>query len=213
MRNLVIVVVVLSLVALFFGCQGVDGSGNAGSEARSPGSFDAVQVSGVIQLELTLGSAHGVELSGDDNLLPLVETSIEGGTLVIKTTRPVDPELPLLARVTAPDVRKVSGSGATKLHVSGVNNAELELELSGAGHIEAQGATKKVRIEISGAGDADATKLSAERVDVDVSGAGKVAVAEPKELDVDISGAGHVSYAGSPAITQSISGAGRLVKR
>lgn len=193
---------------------GKDGSGRAGSETRTPSSFNSVEVDGVVNVDMTLGgSAYSVEVSGDDNLVPLVETKVVGDKLIIRTSESVDPELKLLVRVSAPDVREVEASGVSHVTVAGVSNEALRLELSGAGSMEAKGKTKTLSLEVSGAGSIDADELGADKVDVEVSGAGNVDVAEPKELNCRISGAGHVGYGGSPEIHQDISGAGKLVKR
>ncbi len=207
--SLLLVLIALSGLA----CTGVAGSGTAARDTRSVGAFTEVEVHGVIELQLELGPAHGVELSGDDNLLSLVEAVVEGDRLVIRSTRSMRPDLPLVAKVTAPDVSVVRGSGASKLGIAGVDNRELKVELSGAGTAEVAGKTETFSVELSGAGTVDADKLTVQSVEVDVSGAGSVSLAEPEELTVDISGAGTVRYGGSPKITKSISGAGQLDKR
>ncbi|MBW2454978.1 MAG: DUF2807 domain-containing protein [Deltaproteobacteria bacterium] len=194
-------------------CTGVPGSGTAASDTRTVGAFTEVEVHGVIELELELGSPHSVELTGDDNLLPLVEAVVQGNRLVIRSTKSMRPELPLVAKVTAPDVSLARGSGATKLRIAGVDNTALTVELSGAGKGEVAGKTETFTVDLSGAGTIDAAKLTVKSVKVDVSGAGRVSVAEPDELTVDISGAGTVRYGGSPKITKNISGAGKLDKR
>ncbi len=194
-------------------CTGVAGSGTAASDKRSVGAFSKVEVQGLIELELTLGKPHSVELSGDDNLLPLVDVVVEGDRLIIRATKSMRPKLPLVAKVTAPDVSLARGTGATKLRIDGVDNDELRLELSGAGKATLKGKTQALAIDVSGAGDVDAEALSASSVKVNVSGAAQIGLAEPDELNVDISGAGSVRYGGSPKITKNISGAGKLVKR
>jgi len=214
LRKTLLWTIVLVAVALTgLACTGVAGSGTVKSESRSVGGFTEVEVHGVIELQLDVGSAHSVELSGDDNLLPLVETVVEGDRLIIRSTKSMRPKQPLVAKVTAPDVTEVEGSGASKLRITGVDNAALTVKLSGAGTGEVAGKTEAFTADLSGAGTIDAEKLATKSVTVDVSGAGKIDLAEPDELKVDISGAGTVRYGGKPKISQSISGAGKLVKR
>jgi hypothetical protein len=209
--SLTILIVAFALTGL--ACTGVAGSGTAATDKRSVGAFSEVEVQGVIELELTLGAPHSVELSGDDNLLALLETVVEGDRLIIRSTESMRPKLPLIAKVAAPNVSLARGSGATKLRVDGVDNDELKLELSGAGKAQAKGKTKALTIDVSGAGNVDTKALAAASVKVNVSGAGEIDLSEPDELNVDISGAGNVRYGGSPKITKNISGAGGLTKR
>jgi hypothetical protein len=195
------------------GCFGKKGSGNAATETRAVGAFSEVEVRGSVTLEVSMGEAHRLELSGDDNLLPLVETTIEGSRLVIRPKQDVNPELPLVARVTTPDLKLVKGSGATEVSVRDVDNQALEVELSGAGKMAVAGKTGELTLRVSGAGSVDAKDAVAEKIAVHVSGAGSVEVGAPKELKVDVSGAGSVSYDGSPTITKHISGSGSVDKR
>lgn len=201
------------LVAPIAACGGEKGSGTITTETRSVSGFTEVEVQGVIHLDLRLGSSHAVALTGDDNLLPLVETEVVGDKLIIKSKRSINPSKPLVAKVEAPNVTLVEGSGAADLTVSNVDNEELALELSGAGKMKAVGKTGKLRVRVSGAGSADAQKMAADDIVVDVSGAATVEVGSPKTLAVEISGAGSVRYSGDPAIEKQISGAGSVEKR
>jgi hypothetical protein len=210
--KLLLLCVTLVALAASLGCS-KDGSGNAGVDTRSMGAFDAVELDGEIDLELTLGAAHAVEIHGDDNLLGLVETKLVGERLIVRTTESVDPKVGLSARVSAPDVKEVLLSGVGRGRVTGVDNEELELELSGAGSLSAEGKTKDLRIEVSGAGSIDAQHLAAETAEVEVSGAGNVEVAEPAKLRARVSGAGNVRYGGSPEIEKDVSGAGSVARR
>jgi len=211
-RALFFLATLLCGVALF-ACTGEPGSGTAAEDTRTVSEFDEVVVSGALQLELSLGKKPALKLSGDDNLLPLIETKVEGSKLTVSSKKNLDPKLPLRLELSAKNVKRVALSGAGKINVEGVDNDALAIELSGAGDVLLKGKTKKLKIGFSGAGKADATGLSASSVSVSISGAGKVELGEPKELDVKISGAGKVRYDGNPKISQKISGAGKLVKR
>ncbi len=200
------------LLTSIVGC-GENGSGAITTESRSVSGFSEVEVRGVIHLELTLGGAQTLSLTGDDNLLPLIETEVVGDKLIIKSTRNISPSAPLVAKVEAPDVTLVEGSGAADLRISHVDNRELAVELSGVGKLHVEGKTEKLRLRVSGAGSANAQQLAAADIVVDVSGAGTVDVGAPKKLAVEISGAGTVRYEGDPTIEKNLSGAATVMKR
>jgi hypothetical protein len=203
----------LLLVVTLGACRGVEGSGTSASDPRSVTGFDQVESHGVIELDITVGKTHSCVLSGDDNLLPLVVVEVEGDKLVLRSEKSLNPKTPLVATITMPDVLAVSLSGSSKGHVAGFDNDELELGISGSGELTASGKTKRLLIDVSGAGEADAQKVEAGHVEIEVSGAAKVDVGEPKTLDVDISGAGKVRHDGSPKIRKTISGAGLIQRR
>ncbi|HVY49735.1 MAG TPA: DUF2807 domain-containing protein, partial [Minicystis sp.] len=64
---------------------GTVGSGHAKTETRSVAAFHAVDLSGSLEAEVKVGAPQKVEITGDDNLVPLVTTSVEGGKLSVQT--------------------------------------------------------------------------------------------------------------------------------
>jgi hypothetical protein len=205
--------VILALgVAACFGLTacGVRGSGKAAVETRQVAEFTEVEASGVLHLKLGLQKPRAVALSGDDNLLPLLTTDVSGGRLVIGSKQPLNPKLDLVATVSAPDVTLVRCSGACEVEVTDVKNEKLTLELSGAGSISANGTTKNLVVDVSGAGRATAETLRASNVTARLSGAGEIKVGPADKLDATVSGAGAVTFDGNPAVTQHVSGAGSV---
>lgn len=204
----------LGLLAVgFWASRDVDGSGTPGSEQRTVASFHEIEIDGAMRVEVEVGPEPSIRIEGDDNLLAFVETEVSGGKLSIEGTRSLDPELPLVVKVTTPDLTKLESNGAVTVALSGVDNDELEVEINGSGEVSAAGHTKRLDIDISGSGEADARALTVETVSVDVSGSGEVDVAAPQELAVEISGSGTVRYDGTPRIDQDISGSGKIVRR
>jgi len=195
------------------GCGGVRGSGKAASETRSVGTFSELEASSVMHVELRQQAQSSLELSGDDNLLPLVTSEVSGKRLLLGTKQSVSPKLDLLAKASAARIELLRCSGACRITASDVDSDRLVLELSGAGEIRAAGKAGELRIDVSGAGETNAEALAAPSVWVKVSGAGRVTLGSPQQLDVEISGTGSVSYAGEPKISQRISGVGQLRKR
>ncbi len=192
--------------------RGIAGSGKAAAQRRGVAAFTEVEADGSIELRLASGDEARVEVRGDDNLVDRVETEVQDGRLVVRTRGDVRPELPLVVEVTAPDVERVVGNGAVDVELHG-DRDKLRIDLSGAGRIRGDGSADELDLRISGAGDADLVGMATRRARIDLSGAGKVAVAEPERLEVHISGAGKVSYGGRPEIEQHISGAGLLAHR
>ena len=88
----------------------------------------------------------------------------------------------------------------------------LEVDISGAGSFTGYGATNKLIIKCSGAGNINTEKLKAYDVDVELNGASKARVYVENKLNVNISGLGKVVYKGNPKeVKQNILGLGKLV--
>lgn len=193
------------------GWGGVKGSGNAAAEKRDVAGFTGVDASGVFQVEVVAGKEFSVEVNADDNLLPMIKTEVRGGVLHLESTERISPKVPLLVRISAPDIESLDSSGASKISLTGVKNSALSVDSSGASKINIEGSTGTLTIDVSGASNIDAASLQAENANVDASGASHVSVNASNEVRADASGACKISYTGSPKnVIKKTSGASRV---
>lgn len=192
--------------------RSVKGSGNVAVEKRDVKDFRSLDVSGIIQVEVTVQKDFAVEVEADDNLLQYIRTEVRNGVLELSTKKTFKTSNPIRVRISAPDLEEVEASGATRVSVSGLKNAKFVIDTSGASSITAAGETSELVVDVSGASKIDASELSAGKAAVDSSGASSVTVNAVGELKVDASGASSVKYAGSPQnIEKRTSGASKVV--
>lgn len=192
----------------------VKGSGNVVTEARDVKGFKGVDVSGAVQAEIAAGKDFSVEVEADDNIIPLIKTEVRGGVLHIETEKSISSRNGLKVRISAPDIDDIAASGASKVNLANVKNAELRVNSSGASKINVSGETAKVSIDVSGASSIDAENLRAESADVNASGASNASVFARNELRTDASGASKIVYAGGPkTVDKNASGASSIRER
>lgn len=203
------------VLALCGGCgvlrPGIPGSGIRQSELRSVAGFDEVALAGFGTVEVYPGDTSSVRVTTDDNLVQHVETEVADGVLQIKPGRPINPRTGLRVEVTTPSLRSARVSGAGEMHLRGVAADALDLAISGAGTMTAEGQARSVTAAISGVGEADLQALYAEDACVRISGAGEASVYAAQSIDAQISGVGDVVCYGNPTqVAQQISGVGEL---
>lgn len=206
------------LLALVAGCQwfgGAErGSGTPKTETRTVGAFRAIGLEGALRADITVGAPQLVELSGDDNIVPLIVTEVAEQRLRIAPKKPVAPKLELSARIATPALTALAASGSAAIELRGVTGDAFGLDTTGTARVTASGTAKKLTIHVSGSASIDATQLHADDVTVDVSGSAELDVYATGVLDVHISGSAKVRYGGSPReVRKSISGAGTLEPR
>ena len=215
------------------------GSGRAATETRSVASFQAISASGAIHVLVKQGSTQSLQVSADDNLLPLletiVETASEGATLKVgwkKSSHPrprgrvqisvVLPQLSAVSTAGAGDITveafstpalKLAIAGAGDIRLQGLSTAELAVSISGAGDVAASGSATRVKLKIAGSGDVRMADLKADDVSVTIAGSGDAVVNAEKTLDVRIAGSGDVSYSGAATVNTSVAGSGSVKKR
>jgi len=219
--------------------QMVIGSGKVVTESRAVSGFQAIESRGAVKLVLRQGSREGIELGGEDNILPLIETRVvdrdgvptleigpKRGTMF--TTRS-----PLTAAVDLVTLKAIAMSGggslasealktpSLKLALSGSANVklrqlsvdELSVNVSGSGELEFGGKATRLAVSISGSGDVNSRALEADDVSVSVAGSGDANVTARKTLNVSIAGSGSVVYAGDAVVKSSIAGHGSVRKQ
>lgn len=211
----------LMLVSLGAGCgvvgkfmHGVRGSGNRVTEKRAVPAFLSVEVSGAYEVEIVAQQERSLEITGDDNILPLVTTEVRGNVLRIGSSKSFNISRPITVKITVPDLEGVSTSGASKINITAIKNAALEVDSSGASNISLKGETKKLKIGTSGAGNIEAKDLHAEKVSVESSGAGHVSVYATEQLDASASGVASIDYYGEPkTVNPNVNGPASINKK
>ena len=100
--------------------------------AASPRS-PAVDLAGSSVLTVRVGSQQAVVVHADDNLIDLVTTDVEGGTLVVGTSGNFTTQSPMTVDVTVPTLETVVLSGSGVVTVEGVTAARLAVRAPGSG--------------------------------------------------------------------------------
>jgi putative autotransporter adhesin-like protein len=196
------------------GFTGVTGSGTAKSEVRPATGATEVAVSGALSVDIGPGPEAKVEISGDDNLVPLVTTEVKGSRLEIGSKKSMRTKVPMVIRVSLPTLVGASASGASTAVIHDAKADSLKLVAEGASKLRADGAVGQLTLEASGASDADLDQLAAERARATLSGASEAEVAVSKSLDAHLGGASTLKYRGDPPeLKQDVNGVSSLVKR
>ena len=208
----------LILTLLVAGCNvgfaGVAGSGTAKSEGRPAAGATEVAVSGALKVEIGPGTEAKVDISGDDNLVPLITTEVNGSRLEIRCKNSIRTKVPLVIRVSLPRLTGVSVSGASNAAVHDAKGDKLKLVADGASTLRVDGAVHELTLEASGASGAELDQLAVERATATLSGASAGELSVSRALDVHLGGASTLKYRGDPPeLKQEVTGASSLVKR
>jgi len=191
--------------------NGIRGSGNAATENRTVGAFSRIELDGAATLDTEIGANTTVTVTIDDNLLPLIQTKVEGDTLRIYSKESYNTSHGLKVKITTPTLEGIAVSGAGDIHAVGLDAKNFELSISGASDAHLAGKAEAFAIELSGAGSVEAFNLLAKKVKVAISGAASAEVYASQSLEATVSGTGSVQYKGNPPqVNKSVSGVGSI---
>jgi hypothetical protein len=223
-----------SWLSRVFGSSTV-GSGNVKSETRVATGFQEVAVGGSMKVLLRQSGREGVEVSADDNVLPLIETRVGNGTLHIELKRnasyssrnPVVVTVDFIAlkglslggsaTITGANIKggklnvSIGGSGGVKL--TDVQLSALDVSIGGSGSFAAPGRSPKPTAGVGDSGGILTEQLDADDVSVSVAGSGGAVVKANRTLDASVAGSGDVVYSGDAVAKTSKAGSGTVTKR
>ena len=172
----------------------VAGSGVAKTEPREVGAFDKVHLNGSPNVNIVIGEQRSVSVTADDNLLEVIDTSVEDGTLVIGGSEPFRSRAGVTVQITVPALTHVAVHGSGDVKVKGLDAATFKAEIQGSGDISVAGRAEELDVEIQGSGDVKLDELSAKRASVEVQGSGDSTIKVSDELSVNVHGSGDVKY-------------------
>jgi len=162
--------------------------------------FDGIDVSGVYELDITVGEGYSIELSGDEEEMDNVDIRVEDGVLYMgskkkwkkKNRHGID------AVITLPKLNDMEVSGVASADIQGVDAENFELDVSGVAEVDIEGQCGSLDALVSGVGELDAEDLICDNVEVHLSGVGEVSVYADEFADVTASGMGEVDVYGGP---------------
>lgn len=212
--------------------KSVAGSGVIKSESRNVTGFTSISLSVPAKTQIIQGDSEGLTIETDDNLLPLIETVVDGSSLKIRLT---DRNGSISTRtlkivINAKNVEALSVAGSGDLHAAKLKSAKLKtsiagwgdmkiesldvdtlsVSIAGSGNFAAGGKANSVDIKIAGSGDLKIAKLEASAVKVSVSGSGDATVWAKDSLTVSVAGSGDVKYYGDAKVSKSVAGSGSV---
>jgi len=203
------------LVLLFSSCDvliGERGNDERITKELTIDSFDKIEISGAFDVMLTPSNSNEVIIEGDENLLGYIDITVRGNRLFIETDRRLSSRRGINIEVPVKELKGISSSGASDIEsTEPISSEELDIDASGAGKIDLKLDVKLVTLELSGAVMVYFEGV-AERLDVDMSGAGSLIAEslEVKDCNVVISGVGHVLVNVSGALDAQVSGLGKV---
>ena len=194
---------------------GITGSGRPMTQQRDVSGFNGVALSLPGRLEIVQGQAEGVTLTADDNLVPEIETVVEGGVLHVRFRKDLGATTRTRISVTvrARAIRSIAVAGSGDVVAATLEAPELSVRLAGSGDVKLGGRAESLQVRISGSGDVDAGGFDTQRAKVSLAGSGDATVWARKSLEVSVSGSGDVRYFGDPEVRSKVAGSGSVRRK
>ncbi len=218
----------------FWGGEKIVGSGTPKTEAREVTAFQSIALDVAATLELRQGDTDGLTITGDDNIVPLIETVVENGTLKIRwagNKRNYSLHYKKLQIVVnARTINSLSVTGSGDIHAAKLKSQDLrttiggsgditidileatslKVGLTGSGDVTVGGKADTLDVSLTGSGDVAAAKLDVRSAKVSLQGSGDVSVWATESLKASVAGSGDIIYSGKPKVAGSVTGSGSV---
>lgn len=179
------------------------GNGQFASERRAVMAATGVDAAGPVTVEVKVGPAPMLEVSGDSNLLPLLRTEMSGDSLRVWVYGTVTPSQELKVRFTTPSVNRVNAQGWARMTVTDLNGAKLTVVKTGGASMHLSGRVSNLDMTVDGTGNLNASALVSGNASINMSGSGFVSLGQVKgdALTVNVHGTGEFQANG---VVQSV---------
>jgi hypothetical protein len=209
----------------------IEGNGRIRTETRTVAGFHGVSLSLPGTVELRIGNSEAITVETDDNLLPLIQTSVEDGVLNIRSSERnanlSSRRMRFIVQARSIDRLALGGSGdinadvlrgprvaldlggSGNINVRSVETQDLSVDLGGSGDVKIGGGrTDKLAVAIAGSGNVTMERVQSRNAKVSIAGSGDAAIGVSDQLEVAIVGSGDVDYYGDPRLSKSVMGSG-----
>lgn len=235
-KVLLAVLLLVSVKSMAIGT--IKGNGIYKKESRSIAAFSGLASSGQMNVEISYGVSSDLQIEGDENILPYVETFVKNGVLKIrvKDLTIIKPQLTIKVKISMTIISSISQSGSgsvqgdggftnsepTDFSISGSGKIRLgfanfkgtNISMSGIGTLQLKGhVNEDISIHQSGSGNIDCENMPCQNASVNISGSGNVRLNARESINAHISGSGEIFYTGDAGRLDShISGSGKIRK-
>lgn len=210
----------------------VSGSGTYKTETRTISGYNGVKLSGSFDVTIVQNGTEGITIEAEDNLLPLIATEVERGSLVIKWTEKnlnvSHKKITMTVNVKGIEEISVAGSGNIKadaiksaklkssiagsgdINIKTLTSDTIKVSIAGSGDFTAGGLADDLGVSIAGSGGVKAERLKAKNAKLSIAGSGDIALWATDAIKVSIAGSGDVRYYGDATISKSVAGSGSI---
>lgn len=180
----------------------------AHAERRTVAPFTAIELAGLMAMEVRIDGTTTVDVQGDPALAKLVTTTVKQGVLVVDTPRDFAKRLKgkdgnkLKVVVTLPALTRVAITGTGAVEIAGLAGKALDAAIPGTGSLRLAGKTERLRLAIPGTGEVRAKQLVASDVELTIPGTAEAVVHATRSFAANVMGTAVVKVHGKPPRVQ-----------
>ncbi len=174
--------------------QTVKGNGKLVNENRKVPSYTKVVIGSSFEGQFFESTPGPLTISAETNLLPLIQTRVENGTLYVTTKGSMSTEKGFRITGRTAKIDGFHASGASNIELKNIGRHPLQVEASGASKLTVFGSPSNLKVDASGASQVSFGTLTLDSLIAEISGASKLSLSgTTKSATINASGASKFS--------------------
>lgn len=212
-------ILVIAAGVSFASCtkDAIRGNGTISTRELPVAAFTAVESHYDIKAIIRYGSTRNVKATGYDNLLDILDFSVENNVLRLKFNQQYNQvrNSNVVAEITVPVLEGVAIHGSNNIEVRDIQAGNVfDARIHGSGSIRVLNSSyDTATLKVHGSGDIDAQGLQVKVAEAAVHGHGDILVTAREKLKAGIYGNGNIHVWGNPQVQSEIHGNGRIYRR
>jgi len=202
--------VVLVLVGVLAGC--VQGQGPVASERREVGAFSRIEATAGIRVVVGIGPSEAVEVTAQENLLPVIVVELRGDTLTIEASEDFTTLEPVTVTVVVPALDGVTLSGGSQAVIDGLDAESFELRLRGGAQVTVAGSVDTVALVADGGATVRLEDLSVRVATVSMEGGATATLTASDEVAGTAAGGSRLTVFGDAEVSVEVSGGSEVAR-
>jgi len=173
----------------------VRGSGKIVTKNVEVSDFDRVMLANTGDVYIEQGEMESLTIEADDNILPLLDTTVTGAKLVLdsKPNQNLDPSQAIVYRLTVKDLNGIELNGSGNFYVKTVQSKDMKISVNGSGDVEMKALdSDSLSINLNGSGNIRIEKIATKKIESDVMGSGDITLEGKADTQtVSVNGSGN----------------------
>ena len=161
---LVVALITLSACEVKIDGEKIVGSGKSITEQRPVTAFTELENQSFFDIVITKGDKDEVEITGDDNLVPEIETVVESNKLIVRNKSKSFnfswKDTPGIIKIKAAHLDSLDNSGSGDIELRDLHNDKFSLTSNSSGDIKVSGEVQSLSLTSNGSGDLKLDQLS-----------------------------------------------------
>lgn len=212
-RLTVLSIMLILLSPMTYALEVVNGSGHIKQESRQISDFKHLTLTVPATVIFNNNSTTLLSISADDNILPLIKSSVDGDHLRIETTGSFNTQHKIKITLGTKQLQQLHLSSTIDLTLNQLQGERFTLSAEGQSNVNGNGNLDNLVINLSGSHKLNFKNLQSNYVSLTTEGSNNVTLEANESLVMNLSGIATIRYSGKPdSINKQVFGIANIME-